>query len=119
MSGLDKEVKFIVSKLIASIVPEGMSAKERQSLAQKAGISAETLRKNIRRRSLNADTLIRLLIARGVTSQTLANLPQLDLSKLSKGESEWIQLGHELTEAEKLEFNSLIRYLRSRWSLEK
>ncbi|GIL18737.1 MAG: hypothetical protein BroJett040_24880 [Oligoflexia bacterium] len=66
---------------------------------------------------MNADTMIRLLLARGVSASTLENLPQTETSKLSRGEIEWNELGRELSEEEKREFASLIRYLLIRWKL--
>ncbi|WP_347359654.1 hypothetical protein [Bdellovibrio sp.] len=61
--------------------------------------------------------MIRLLLARGVSASTLENLPQTETSKLSRGEIEWNELGRELSEEEKREFASLIRYLLIRWKL--
>ncbi len=117
MSNTDKEVKIVLSKLLEFIVPEGMSPKERRRLAAQAGISEETLRKNLQRKSLNADTLIRLLLARGVSAKALAAPQQADLSKLSEGEAGWAEFGRKLSEAERTEFVELLKYLRSRWDL--
>jgi hypothetical protein len=96
-----------------------MNAKERRALAEKAGISAETLRTNVRRKSFNADTLMRLLLARGVSAETLSHLPQTDFSKLSKSEVIWLELGRKLNDAEKVQFAELVEYLRVRWDLKK
>jgi hypothetical protein len=108
-----------MSQLMDFIVPASMSSRERHSLAEKAGISGETLRKNVQRKSFNADTLIRLLLARGVSAETLAQLPQSDLSKLSKGEAIWLELGRRLTDGEKFQYAELIEYFRARWNLKK
>jgi hypothetical protein len=63
--------------------------------------------------------LIRLLLARGVSAETLAQLPQTDFSKLSKGEAIWLELGRKLTEGEKFQYAELIEYFRARWELKK
>jgi len=115
---LDARVRIVLEKLMAFIVPEGMSVKDRNDLAQRAGISPETLRKNLQRNSLNADTLIRLLLARGVTTETLTTLPQLNLETISKGEQAWLQFGLEITDRERLEFLELLRYIMLRWELD-
>lgn len=117
MNANDKRVKQTLQKLLGFLIPAGMSPKEREALAKNAGISAETLRTSLKRQSMNADTLIRLLLARGVTTQTLENLPQTDLKSLPPGEAEWLELGRELSEMERKEFSGLIRYLRIKWSL--
>lgn len=117
MSKVDREVKNVVQSLMSFIVPPGMTARERNDLARRAGVSANTLRTNLRRGTINADTLFRLLIARGVLPKTLANLPQEDLAKVSRGETEWLALGRQLTETERTEFAGLVRFVRSRWNL--
>ena len=88
-------------------------------MAKAAGISIETLRTTLKRQTMNADTLIRLLLARGVSAQTIENLPQTELDQLSQGEVEWLELGRELNEAEKREFASLVRFLLIKWQLKK
>lgn len=117
MSKLDNEVELILERLLALVVPKGMSAKERRQLARRAGISDETLRAGIRNRSLRSDTLIRLLVARGVSPKTLASLPQSDSAELNRGDFVWLQYGSQLTEDEKVEFVSLIRFIREKWAL--
>ncbi|MGZ3745076.1 MAG: hypothetical protein ACXVBQ_14535 [Pseudobdellovibrionaceae bacterium] len=117
MSGSDRRIKQSLQRLLLFIVPKGMTAKERTSLANSAGISVETLRTTVKRQSLNADTLIRLLIARGVSAQTIENLPQTELVHLSQGEIEWMELGRELSEGEKKEFSGLVRFLLIKWQL--
>jgi len=117
MSELDKEVKIVLSKLLDFIVPSGMNAKERRQLADRAGVSEETLRKTTQRQSLNADTLLRLLLARGVSLKTLVNLPQTDFTKLPPGETDWLQFGREASDIEKREYVALLRFLNSKWKL--
>ncbi|MBS1983232.1 MAG: hypothetical protein JST16_03590 [Bdellovibrionales bacterium] len=117
MSKLDDEVKLILERLLALVVPKGMTTKERRQLAKKAGISDETLRSGIRTRSLRSDTLLRLLRARGVSAKTLATLPQSDPAELNHGDFVWLDYGNQLSEAEKVEYVGLIRFIRSKWKL--
>lgn len=119
MSSVDRRVKQTLQKVLSYIAPKGMNAKERAELAKAAGISVETLRTTLKRQTMNADTLIRLLLARGVSAQTIENLPQTETDQLSQGEVEWLELGRELTEAEKKEFAGLVRYLLIKWQLKK
>lgn len=117
MINVDKKSKQTLSALLSLIAPKGMTAKERAVLARQAGINPETLRTMLRRQTVNADTLIRLLIARGVSPQTLENLPQTESKQMPPGEVEWLELGRELSETEKKEFAGLIRYLLIKWQL--
>lgn len=117
MTGSDRKVKQTLHRLLSFISPKGMTAKERNALAKSAGVSVETLRTTLKRQTMNADTLIRLLLARGVSSQTIENLPQTELDQISQAEVEWLELGRDLSEAEKKEFAGLIRYLLIKWQL--
>jgi len=117
MRKTDQEVKAVLQKLLDFIVPPGMTANERAQIAAKAGISVNTLRTNLRRKTINADTLIRLLLARGVQAKALTELPQLDTSKLSKGENNWLILGRQLSETERVEFAELVKFVRTRWNV--
>lgn len=117
MTAPDRRVKQTLQRVLAFLIPKGMSAKEREALAKAAGISHETLRTSLKRQSMNADTLIRLLLARGVAPQAIENLPQTELKEMPMGEVDWLELGRELSEKEKKEFAGLIRYLRIKWML--
>jgi hypothetical protein len=119
MRNSDRKIQALLTQLMDFLVPAGMTRKERLILAERAGISGETLRKNIQRKSLNADTLIRLLLARGVSPETLLQLPQSEFSELSKGETVWLELGRKLTDNEKSQYAELIEYIRIRWNLRK
>lgn len=117
MGKAEQEIEKVLEELLSLVVPEGMSAKERNQFAGRAGISPETLRTNIKRKTLNATTLIRLLLARGISPKTIIDLPQTEHARLSKGESDWLKFGRELGEDEKVEFVSLLKVLRSKWKL--
>lgn len=119
MSKIGQEAEAILKQLIELVVPAGMTPAERRHLALKSGISEETLRTTLKRKSMNADTLLRLLLARGVSAKTLVQLPQTELAKLPKGEAEWLSLGRDLSEEERVEFVGLVKYLRARWKLAK
>jgi len=109
----------ILKELFAVLVPESMSSKDRKALAREAGISYETLRTTMKRQTLNANTLVRLMLARGISSHSILELPQTELARLSKGEIEWQKIGRKLTETEKNEFASLIEFIRSKWNIAK
>ena len=117
MASIDKQINQVMQKVLAMVAPKGMTSSERRELAKAAGISHESLRTTLKRKTMNADTLIRLLLARGVSASSIENLPQSEASKLSRGELDWIELGRELSEDEKREFSSLIRYLVGLWKL--
>ncbi|MBS1983259.1 MAG: hypothetical protein JST16_03730 [Bdellovibrionales bacterium] len=117
MAKLDDDVELILERLLKLVVPVGMGTRERRQLAKKAGISDETLRAGIRNRSLRSDTLIRLLVARGVSPKTLASLSQSDAGQLNRGDFVWLEYGNHLTEQEKVEFVSLIRFMKDKWEL--
>lgn len=117
MASIDKQINQVMQKVLAMVAPKGMTSSERRELAKAAGISHESLRTTLKRKTMNADTLIRLLLARGVSASSIENLPQSEASKLSRGELDWIELGRELSEDEKREFSSLIRYMVGRWKL--
>lgn len=99
------------------LIPPGMSPAERRELAAKAGLNPNSLRVGVHRRSLGADTLIRLMLARGIAARALKQLPQTELDKLSQGETEWLSLGRQMNEKEKVEFAGLVRFMRGRWEL--
>lgn len=117
MKRIDVESKTVLEELLHLLIPPGMTAAERRELATKAGLNPNSLRVGVHRRSLGADTLLRLMLARGIAARTLKQLPQTELDKLSRGEGEWLSLGRELTEKERIEFAGLVRFMRARWDL--
>lgn len=117
MANIDKQIHQIMQKILAMIAPKGMSPSERKELAKSAGISPESLRTTLKRKTMNADTMIRLMLARGVPASAIENLPQSEPSKMSRGELDWAEVGRELSEEEKREFSSLVRYLVARWKV--
>ena len=117
MKKIDTETRAVLEDLLQILIPSGMSASEKKELAGKAGLNPNSLRVGIHRKSISADTLIRLMLARGIAAKSLKQLPQTELHKLSKGESDWLELGRQSSEDERVEFTGLIRFLKSRWKL--
>lgn len=117
MKRIDSEAKAALAELLDILVPASMTPAERKTLAAKAGLNPNSLRVGIHRRSLGADTLIRLMLARGISSRSIKQLPQTELAQLSKGEGEWLSLGRQLTDDERVEFSGLVRFMLARWEL--
>lgn len=115
MGNINNDTKLVLSRWIRFLVPESMTANEKRKVAQKAGVSHETLRKTVQRRSLNGDTLVRLFLARGISVRSLVELEQSERAAMSKGEILWAEMGVELSEEEKTEFAEIVRFLRDRF----
>lgn len=118
-TNMDKQVKLVLDSLIAFAAPKGFSPTERAKIAKKAGLSPATLRAMSWRRTVNADSLIRLLIARGMSAQSLSNLPQTEFSPVKESEIQWFKIGQELTSEKKMAFIQLIKFLQNQWDLKK
>ena len=94
-----------------------MKPPELAKLARSTKLSPETIRQLRRRKSLTAQTLIRLLMAIGVKSKDITNIPQNGESALSNEHTEWNQLGTSLSVAEAREFTSFIKHVRKNWRM--
>lgn len=113
----EKDVEKVINSLIDRIYPKGMKTRELKELAKSAKLSPETIRQMRRRKSLTTQTLIRLLMAIGVKSNDITNLPQNGRSGLSNEHTEWNKLGTSLSTAEVKEFTSFIKYVRKHWQM--
>jgi lambda repressor-like predicted transcriptional regulator len=119
MSALGRRAEAILENMTQFLIPAGMTTKERAALALKAGVSPETLRTALRRQTMNANTLVRLCLARGIAKESIESLRQTELSQLSKSEGSWLQLGHKLSDLERVEFCKLVETIRATWVITK
>jgi hypothetical protein len=115
MISIDHESKRVIRRLVNLLVPPGLKANERRTLAKAAKLSDETLRQLRSRQSFSFETFVRLALARGVPAETLTNLTQTETDRLSEGEAQWLEYGRELNEMEKIQFVELIKFVRNRW----
>jgi len=116
MKKIDKDISMAWDGLWEFLLPKGMTPKERNDLARKAGLKPESVRLAARRRSMNAETLLRLLIAKGVAPSVFCNFPVAE-SKMPKEDRLWQQLGRSLPNEKKREYATLIEWIESRWEI--
>ena len=121
MAKIDSDVEKVFNGWLDFLLPEDMTPKELESLAKKAKLSAEALRKlkNRNRRGMSTDTLIRLALCRGATMNSLISslLKVKNGSGLDQSEIDWINYGAKLNKNKRNEFLDLIKYLRKTWKI--
>ncbi|MCB9027122.1 MAG: hypothetical protein H6625_12435 [Bdellovibrionaceae bacterium] len=121
MSKIDSDAERVFNGWLDFLLPDEMTPKELESLAKKAKLSAEALRKlkNRNRRGMSTETLIRLALCRGATASSLiSSLLQVDKkSSLDQSEIEWITYGASLPAKKRKEFLDFIKYMRSTWNI--
>lgn len=115
MVAIEQETKRVTKRILNLLVPAGLKASERRRLAKSAKLSDVTLRQIRQRQSFSFETFVRLALARGIAPEALTDLKQTETQHLSAGEIRWLEYGHELDDAEKVEFVELIRFIRARW----
>ena len=96
---------------------KGMSTEDRKELAEKANLSADTIKTVRKRKTLTCETLFRLLRARGVSNEQILSILKSDRKSISRGERIWIKLGLRMSELERLEFTDLVETLLGTWKL--
>ena len=123
MTKIDTDAKEVFKHWLDFLIPEDVSPKELDSLAKKAKLSTEGLRKlkGRHRTGMSVDTLIRLALSRGSTVDTLvSSLLKVNNSKskkLDSSEIDWIKYGAGLRPQRRRQFLDFIEYLRKTWNI--
>ena len=121
MARVDTDAKEVFEHWLDFLIPEDLSPKELNSLAKKAKLSIEALRKlrSRHRTGMSTDTFIRLALSRGATVDTLvSHLLKINKSKkLDPSEIDWIKYGAGLGPQRRRQFLDFIEYLRKTWNI--
>ncbi len=114
---MQKKVNDTISELIEQLIPERIKKGELTKICKATGLSESTLRMIRSRKSVSADTLIKLLVANGVSFDTITNLPRSKPSKICKSLTMWNKLGLSLNEAEREKIIKFIKTILVDWKL--
>jgi lambda repressor-like predicted transcriptional regulator len=114
---MKKNVSKVLSAWLDITIPKDSAHGELQKLAKEAGLSPGTLKSLRSRQSFSASTIVSLLLARGVSEQSLTNLTMSEKTKVSTSLNEWNKLGLILADKQRNQFLDLIQYLIKKWNV--
>ena len=121
MAKIDSDSEKIFNSWLDFLLPEEMSSKEIEALAQKSKLSAAALKKLKQRyrRGMSTDTFIRLALCRGLSPKSLVStlLKIENRSVLDQTEIDWILYGLNLNKRKRKEFLDLIKHICKTWNL--
>ena len=109
-----KTIDKILGNLVEQLVPKGSNIAQ---LSKATKLSESALRNLRNRKSISADTLLKLLLAHGVSSDLLTNLPRNKPSKISKTLTDWNKIGLSLSDREREKLGGFVKTLKSDWRL--
>ena len=112
---MHSKVKKLIRQLLEQLAPTNMNKGELKKLSQAAGLGESTIRNAKHRQGLTADTLLALLLAQGVDSKDILNLPRKQCSQISPTNFKWVQLGHQLSEQDKIVFMDFIHWSKNKF----
>ena len=114
---MQKTVNKILVELIEQLIPKRAAKGELGKICNATSLSQSTLRMARLRESISADTLVKLLLAHGVSPETLTNLPCSKPSKICKSLTYWKKVGLNLNEKEREKLGKFIKNLKTEWKL--
>ena len=109
-----KTIDKMLGDLVEQLVPKGSNIAQ---LSKATKLSESALRNLRNRKSISADTLLKLLMAHGVSSDLLTNLPRNKPSKISKPLTDWNKIGLSLSDREREKLGGFVKTLKSDWRL--
>lgn len=113
---IDKEVNEAIEELLENILPEEIETKTRKHLANKSGLSDETLRTVRRRKNLTVDTLFRILYGNGISlTDFVRSIKTKNFSMLPVSEADLIRFSKKMSDKDRKHSLELLKFMQKRW----